>query len=212
MADEPSAGAGSSWKPRFPVARIKKIMQADEDVGKVAQVTPVAISKALEIFIDRIIRAVAEETRSRGVRKVTPGHFKAVITHQGQYDFLEGLTAEVAMPPQRPASPPQRRRRRASGEEEVGVKRKRRNRVKEEAMEEEVEEKEELEVKEERVEEGVGDHRRGGWFDIVMGGHAESESEDDSQQKRKYRYMALNQRSSTAVWTLRHFIAANLVD
>lgn len=36
----PSSG---QWKSRFPVARIKKIMQADEDVGKVAQVTPVAI-------------------------------------------------------------------------------------------------------------------------------------------------------------------------
>jgi hypothetical protein len=188
MADEPSTASGSSWKSRFPVARIKKIMQADEDVGKVAQVTPVAISKALEIFIDRIVKAVAEETRSRGARKVTPGHFKAVITHQGQYDFLEGLTAEVAMPPERPTSPPdQRRRRRVSVGEEVGVKRKRRNRVKEEAMEEEVEEKEELDVKEERVEERAGDHRRGGWFDIVMGGHAESESEDDSQRKRKYR-------------------------
>ena len=34
---------GAQWKSRFPVARIKKIMQADEDVGKVAQVTPVAI-------------------------------------------------------------------------------------------------------------------------------------------------------------------------
>lgn len=28
---------------KFPVARIKKIMQADEDVGKVAQATPVVI-------------------------------------------------------------------------------------------------------------------------------------------------------------------------
>jgi hypothetical protein len=36
-------GVGAQWKSRFPVARIKKIMQADEDVGKVAQVTPVAI-------------------------------------------------------------------------------------------------------------------------------------------------------------------------
>jgi hypothetical protein len=45
MTEETSAagGMGSGWKPRFPVARIKKIMQADEDVGKVAQVTPVAI-------------------------------------------------------------------------------------------------------------------------------------------------------------------------
>lgn len=30
-------------KTKFPVARIKRIMQADEDVGKVAQVTPIAV-------------------------------------------------------------------------------------------------------------------------------------------------------------------------
>ncbi|WFC98975.1 hypothetical protein MYAM1_001709 [Malassezia yamatoensis] len=29
---------------KFPIARIKRIMQADEDVGKVAQATPVVIS------------------------------------------------------------------------------------------------------------------------------------------------------------------------
>ncbi|EEB87977.1 hypothetical protein MPER_14450 [Moniliophthora perniciosa FA553] len=28
---------------KFPVARIKKIMQKDEDVGKVAQATPIVI-------------------------------------------------------------------------------------------------------------------------------------------------------------------------
>jgi Dr1-associated corepressor len=96
------------WKSRFPVARIKKIMQADEDVGKVAQVTPVAIctfpshvvcvlwfvdcvwwccwcclcglsaglivAKALELFMDRFIKAVADETKARGARRVTPSH------------------------------------------------------------------------------------------------------------------------------------------
>lgn len=36
-------GAGIEVKTKFPVARIKRIMQADEDVGKVAQVTPVAV-------------------------------------------------------------------------------------------------------------------------------------------------------------------------
>lgn len=30
-------------RTKFPVARIKRIMQADEDVGKVAQVTPIAV-------------------------------------------------------------------------------------------------------------------------------------------------------------------------
>ena len=42
-SNEGVAGTSGQWKSRFPVARIKKIMQADEDVGKVAQVTPVAI-------------------------------------------------------------------------------------------------------------------------------------------------------------------------
>jgi hypothetical protein len=35
--------AGIEVKTKFPVARIKRIMQADEDVGKVAQVTPIAV-------------------------------------------------------------------------------------------------------------------------------------------------------------------------
>lgn len=34
---------GINVKTKFPVARIKRIMQADDDVGKVAQVTPVAV-------------------------------------------------------------------------------------------------------------------------------------------------------------------------
>ena len=86
--DESSAGnVAGQWKSRFPVARIKKIMQADEDVGKVAQVTPVAVcmppideiladlvAKALELFMDRIIKAVSDETRARGARRVTPSH------------------------------------------------------------------------------------------------------------------------------------------
>ena len=36
---------GIDLKTKFPVARIKRIMQADEEVGKVAQVTPVVVCK-----------------------------------------------------------------------------------------------------------------------------------------------------------------------
>jgi hypothetical protein len=51
-ADTGNDGAGSTLPPgaeniviknHFPVARIKRIMQADDDVGKVAQVTPVVV-------------------------------------------------------------------------------------------------------------------------------------------------------------------------
>lgn len=41
----PGVEEGLEVKTKFPVARIKRIMQADEDVGKVAQVTPTAVCK-----------------------------------------------------------------------------------------------------------------------------------------------------------------------
>jgi len=41
----PGEEEGIDVKTKFPVARIKRIVQADEDVGKVAQVTPVVICK-----------------------------------------------------------------------------------------------------------------------------------------------------------------------
>ena len=49
--DKPAPGVeeGIEVKTKFPVARIKRIMQADEDVGKVAQVTPTAVCKSILI-------------------------------------------------------------------------------------------------------------------------------------------------------------------
>ena len=32
------------------------------------------VAKALELFMDRIIKAVADETKARGARRVTPSH------------------------------------------------------------------------------------------------------------------------------------------
>ena len=45
VCEKPAPGVeeGIEVKTKFPVARIKRIMQADEDVGKVAQVTPTAV-------------------------------------------------------------------------------------------------------------------------------------------------------------------------
>ena len=43
--------AGIDVKTKFPVARIKRIMQADEDVGKVAQATPTAVGKSCCLLV-----------------------------------------------------------------------------------------------------------------------------------------------------------------
>ncbi|KAE8220528.1 hypothetical protein CF319_g5961 [Tilletia indica] len=83
---------------RFPVARIKKLIQSDKDVGKVSQATPVLISKALELFIGSIVEATVDETRKSGARKVTPYHLKRTVHTNEIFDFLKDIVAKVPDP------------------------------------------------------------------------------------------------------------------
>ena len=55
-------------------ARIKKIMQTDEEVGKVAQPVPVIISRALELFVENLLKKANDITSQRGARTLTPSH------------------------------------------------------------------------------------------------------------------------------------------
>ena len=50
-------------KSRFPPGRIKRIMQLDEEVGKVAAVVPVLVSRAVEIFMQSLLQGSIDETR-----------------------------------------------------------------------------------------------------------------------------------------------------
>ncbi|PWZ00963.1 histone-fold-containing protein [Testicularia cyperi] len=83
---------------KFPVARIKKIMQADEDVGKVAQATPVLISKALELFMASIVEETVKETRSRGAKKMSVYHVKRTVHTNENFDFLKDIVSKVPDP------------------------------------------------------------------------------------------------------------------
>lgn len=73
-------------------------MQADEDVGKVAQATPVLISKALELFMASIVEETVKETRSRGAKKMTPYHVKRTVHTNETFDFLKDIVAKVPDP------------------------------------------------------------------------------------------------------------------
>ena len=55
-------------------ARIKKIMQSDEDVGKVAAAVPVIISKSLELFVETLLKNANDVIERRGARTLTPSH------------------------------------------------------------------------------------------------------------------------------------------
>lgn len=63
FCDKPAPGVeeGIKVSTKFPVARIKRIMQADEDVGKVAQVTPTAVCKFIPVFENETKTSVANE-------------------------------------------------------------------------------------------------------------------------------------------------------
>ncbi|KAJ3784483.1 histone-fold-containing protein [Lentinula aff. detonsa] len=83
---------------KFPVARIKKIMQKDDDVGKVAQATPIVISKALEMFLALIVEKAGEVTLDRGSRKVEAYHLKHAVETIDTFDFLREIVESVPDP------------------------------------------------------------------------------------------------------------------
>ncbi|OJJ47308.1 hypothetical protein ASPZODRAFT_142050 [Penicilliopsis zonata CBS 506.65] len=103
LPEEPikqSPAAGIEVKTKFPVARIKRIMQADEDVGKVAQVTPIAVSKALELFMIQLVTKAAKEAKDRNSKRVTALHLKQAVAKDEVLDFLADIIAKV---PDQPA-------------------------------------------------------------------------------------------------------------
>ncbi|KAK2008131.1 hypothetical protein LZ32DRAFT_30418 [Colletotrichum eremochloae] len=85
----------SPVRTKFPTARIKRIMQADEEVGKVAQQTPIAVGKALEMFMIAVVSRSAEIAREKNSKRVTAQMLKQVIETDGQYDFLADIAAKV---------------------------------------------------------------------------------------------------------------------
>jgi len=88
-------------KNHFPVARIKRIMQADDDVGKVAQVTPVVVSKALELFMISLVTRAAAEAKARNSKRVGAVHLKQAIMKNEQFDFLNDIVSKVADAPEK---------------------------------------------------------------------------------------------------------------
>ncbi|KAK1910889.1 hypothetical protein P3342_008770 [Pyrenophora teres f. teres] len=76
-------------------------MQADDDVGKVAQVTPVVVSKALELFMISLVTKAAAEAKSRNSKRVSSIHLKQAITKTECFDFLNEIVSKVADAPEK---------------------------------------------------------------------------------------------------------------
>ncbi|KAL6851109.1 hypothetical protein ACO1O0_008237 [Amphichorda felina] len=85
----------SPVRTKFPTARIKRIMQADEEVGKVAQQTPIAVGKALEMFMIQLVTKSAVVAKDKGSKRVTASMLKQVVETDDQWDFLRDIVGKV---------------------------------------------------------------------------------------------------------------------
>lgn len=83
------------YNARFPPARIKKIMQTDEEVGKVAAAVPVIISRALEMFIESLITETSKTTIAKNAKTLSASHIKQTIQANKQFDFLRDIVASI---------------------------------------------------------------------------------------------------------------------
>ncbi|GAA5899293.1 uncharacterized protein JCM6883_005173 [Sporobolomyces salmoneus] len=102
---------------RFPLARIKKMIQTDEDVGKVAQATPIVVSKALELFLASLVEASVKDAESRGSQKLTAYGLKRAINATSTLDFCADIVEGIPDP-------------QGDEEQEEGTKKKRQSRKK----------------------------------------------------------------------------------
>jgi hypothetical protein len=116
----PDPTLGCQLRTTFPVARIKRLMQADEDIGKVAQVTPTVVSRALELFMIKLISASAMQARGgataaaavgganagaagtpaappsgSGPKRILVQHLKKAVLADDTFDFLREIVDKV---------------------------------------------------------------------------------------------------------------------
>ncbi|KAK4502476.1 hypothetical protein PRZ48_005901 [Zasmidium cellare] len=116
---------GCQLNTSFPVARIKRIMQADEDIGKVAQVTPTVVSRALELFMIKLISSSAHQARgtgsggsSKGPKRVLQQHLKKAVQADEKFDFLNEIVDKV------PDAPTKSKKENGSDSEDAKPKKK----------------------------------------------------------------------------------------
>ncbi|KAI1720785.1 histone-like transcription factor (CBF/NF-Y) and archaeal histone domain-containing protein [Ditylenchus destructor] len=100
--DDP-CGAGRIRKRRFSNARIqptriKKVMQSDEDIGRMVASVPVAIGSAMEHFAEKLLEASAQCVQFSTSRTLSPMHMRYAVMQNPHFAFLESIMKDVPLP------------------------------------------------------------------------------------------------------------------
>jgi hypothetical protein len=73
-------------------------MQSDEEIGKVAQATPVVVAKALELFMVALVDESCNQARLRNAKRVSPAHLKQAVLTTEHFDFLQDIMQKYPDP------------------------------------------------------------------------------------------------------------------
>ncbi|XP_068574103.1 dr1-associated corepressor isoform X2 [Cebidichthys violaceus] len=92
------SGHKRRYSVRFPPSRIKKIMQKDAEVGRIAVAVPVIISRALEMFLKSLLTKVCLITQSKRCHVVSVAHMKQCIEFEKLFHFLKDLVERASSP------------------------------------------------------------------------------------------------------------------
>jgi histone H3/H4 len=58
----------------LPKAKIKQMMQKDEDVGKISADVPIMISRGLELFLEQLVQQAHQIAANRGSKILSAQH------------------------------------------------------------------------------------------------------------------------------------------
>ncbi|KAI5169362.1 Dr1-associated corepressor [Pancytospora epiphaga] len=82
-------------KTRFPISRIKKLIQLNEDVGKTTTTVPVILSRAIELFLGELLEKTTKMAEKQEVNKIQLSHLQEVVKNEpGLYEFLKNIGQE----------------------------------------------------------------------------------------------------------------------
>jgi len=80
---------------RIPPPRIKRILQTDEEIGKMANPVPAVIARSLEVFIEKLLTKSVDVTQHRMAKTLTPQHIKECVKLERTFRFLHGVVSTV---------------------------------------------------------------------------------------------------------------------
>lgn len=80
---------------KFSALKIKKIIQENKEIGKIANMAPFVISKSLEYFITEVLGDCARLAKESNSNKVQPHHIKKIIMNNPDFMFLSELVKDI---------------------------------------------------------------------------------------------------------------------